>query len=131
MEDSQKQNKEVCLYFQTRDELTKVNIQKVVYFEADGNYTKVFFVNGCNILILTSLTNIEKLLDETLVNKVHPFIRIGKRYVINTHYIFNLNVVRQKMVLTDCVHSVVYTLCISKEALKKIKQLFVENKLWK
>ena len=124
-------NSGTILYFQTRDELTKVEIQKVVFFESDGNYTKVSFVNGCSVLVLTSLSNIEKLLDERLAGKVQPFIRIGKRYVINSKFIFNINVQRQKLILTDCVHSTVYTLNVSKEALKTIKNLFTEKVLWK
>ena len=119
------------LYFQTRDELTKIEIQKVVYFESDGNYTKVSFVNGCNILVLTSLSNIEKLLDDRLAGKVQPFIRIGKRYVINSKFIFNINIQRQRLILTDCVHPTIYTLNVSKEALKSIKNLFTEKTLWK
>lgn len=131
MEQNQSKSHETCLFFQTRDELTKVEIQKVVYFESEGNYTKVSFINGCNILVLTSLTNIERLLDERLAGRIHPFIRIGKRYVINTRYIFNINIQHQKLILTDCIHPVIYTLSISKEALKNIKNLFVEKSLWK
>lgn len=124
-------NPGMFLYFQTRDELTKVEIQKVVYFESDGNYTKVSFINGCTILVLMSLSNIEKLLDERLAGKVQPFIRIGKRYVINSKFIFNINLLRQKLILTDCVHPTIYTLSVSKEALKNIKNLFTEKTLWK
>ena len=42
---------EPCLIFHTRDEMTKVRLDKVVYFEADGNYTTVVFVNGYLSLI--------------------------------------------------------------------------------
>lgn len=120
-----------CLFFQTRDELTKVELQKVVFFEADGNYSKVSFINGNSVLVLTNLANIEKLLEEQLAGRVQPFIRIGKRYVINAKYIFNINVLRQRLVLTDCVSPTVYTLSISKEALKNIKSLYIEKALWK
>lgn len=127
----QQSNNETCLFFQTRDELTRVELRKVVFFESDGNYTKICFINGYSTLVLTSLANIEKLLDEKLAGKVLPFIRIGKRYVINSSYIFNINVLRQKLILTDCVNPTVYTLSISKEALKSIKNLYVDNSLWK
>lgn len=127
----QQSNNDTCIFFQTRDELTKVELRKVVFFESDGNYTKICFINGHSTLVLTNLANIEKLLDEKLAGKVQPFIRIGKRYVINSSYIFNINVLRQKMILTDCVNPTVYTLSISKEALKNIKNLYVDNSLWK
>lgn len=127
---TQSPNQDTCLFFQTRDELTKVELRKVVFFESDGNYTKVSFINGTTIMVLTSLAHIEQLIDERLAGKVQPFIRIGKRYVINSRYIFNINVLRQKMILTDCINPTVYTLSISKEALKNIKNLYIEKQLW-
>lgn len=34
------------LLFSTRDELTRIRLERVMYFEADANYTKVVFSNG-------------------------------------------------------------------------------------
>ena len=34
------------LLFNTRDELLRVSLKHVVYFEADGNYTHIHFTNG-------------------------------------------------------------------------------------
>ena len=33
------------LYFNTRDELNRIDVAKIVYFEADGNYTDIVMVN--------------------------------------------------------------------------------------
>ena len=132
MEDTQKTDKErVCIFFQTRDELVKVEIPKVIFFKSDGNYTKVTFANGCETTVLTSLANIETLLDERLAGRVKPFIRIGKSFIVNTAYIFHINIPRQRLVLTDCINPTVYTLTIGREALKAIKQLYIEKSLWK
>lgn len=122
---------DTCLYFQTRDELVKVELRKVIFFESDGNYTKVHFANGCSATILMSLGSIEQLIDERLKGRVRPFIRIGRRFVINTVYIFHINVLKQQLILTDCVSPTVYTLTVSKEALKTIKNLYIEKSLWK
>ena len=67
------------LLFNTRDELVRVSLRHVIYFEADGNYTQIFFKNGQKVTILYSLAKLEALLDETLRGKKQPFIRIGKR----------------------------------------------------
>lgn len=119
------------LFFQTRDELVKVDVCHVVFFKSDGNYTKIAFINGCETTVLTSLTNIESLLEEKLTGRIKPFIRIGKSYIVNMEYIFHINIPRQRLILTDCCSPAVFTLTVGKEALKTIKQLYIEKSLWK
>ena len=117
-----------CLYFNTRDELTRINLNDVAYFEADGNYTHIMLSNGCKATILISLSAIEHLIDNELKGQVKPFIRIGKSYIVNSSFIFQINVLKQKLVLTNVVSSHVFTLNISKEALKNLKDLYTQKK---
>ncbi len=116
------------LLFNTRDELTRVNLNEVAYFEADGNYTHICFSNGCKTTILVSLGGIEHLIDNVLKAQVKPFIRIGKSYIVNSAFIFQINVLRQKLLLTNFKTQNVYTLSISKDALKKLKELYTNKK---
>lgn len=118
---------DINLYFNTRDELIKVKLDRVVYFEADSNYCHVYFVNGAKATLLTSLANIETLLNERLKENVPTFIRIGKRYIINIQYIFQINIQRQRLLLSDLHSPTVYELSISKEALKNLKQLYTNQ----
>lgn len=46
------------VFFNTRDEMVKVKLDKVAYFEADSNYSHVVFVNGAKATLLTSSKNI-------------------------------------------------------------------------
>ena len=115
------------LLFNTRDELTKVDLEHVVFFEADGNYTHVIFSNGCKTMLLISLTEIEHLIDDVLKGQVQPFIRIGKRYIVNSRFIFQINVLKQKLSLTNFNTPHVFTLSISKEALKNLKNLYAKK----
>lgn len=119
------------ILFQTRDELINVDLAKVVYFEADGNYTKVVFKNNLSVVVLTNLGNVEKLLDDVLKGKLYSFVRIGRQYIINSKMIFKIDIPHQRLVLTDCVNPTVFTLSASKEALKNLKTLYVEQNLWK
>ena len=112
------------LYFNTRDELIKVDLKYVMYFESDGNYTHVHFTNGCEAMLLISLTHLEELIDNKLKGSGQPFIRIGKKYIVNSLFIFHINVPKQQLVLTDFLHTGCKTLAISKEALKQIKNLY-------
>lgn len=116
---------ETTLYFNTRDELVKVRLDKVSYFEADSNYCHVHFVNGAKATMLTSLVGIENLIKSQIsVPAAHPFIRIGKKYIVNQKYIFQINIPRQRIVLTDFESPVIHEIAVSKEALKKLKQLY-------
>lgn len=118
---------ETTLFFNTRDELIKVKLDRVAYFEADSNYCHVVFINGARATVLTSLVNIETLLDERFRGESPLFIRIGKRYIINRLFIFQINIQRQKLILSDFVSPAIFELNISKEALKNLKQLYSTN----
>lgn len=60
--------------------ITVINIDKIVYCEADSNYTWIHLYNS-NLLVSKSLKHIESQLPKSL------FIRIHKSYLINTDYI--------------------------------------------
>lgn len=112
------------LLFSTRDELTRIRLERVMYFEADANYTKVVFSNGVTATLLTSLVHLEKLIAGVLIEKNSIFVRIGKRYIINSAYLFRINVLRQRLVLSDLASPYTATLSVSKDALRKLKALY-------
>lgn len=112
------------LLFSTRDELTRIRLEKVMYFEADANYTRVVFVNGLTAMLLTSLVHLEELISGVLIEKNSIFVRIGKRYIINSAYLFQINVLRQRLVLSDMTSTFTATLSVSKDALRKLKALY-------
>lgn len=128
---SQLKASNTVLFFNTRDELVKVKMDKVAYFEADANYCHVYFINGAKATLLTSLVNIEKLISEGFKEDSASFIRIGKKHIVNSRYIFLINTQRQRLSLTDFISPSVFELSISKEALKKLKQLYTDKGQWK
>ena len=118
---------ETTLFFNTRDEMIKVRLERVAYFEADSNYCHVIFINGAKATLLTSLVNIEKLLVERVAEDNPMFIRIGKKYIVNRRYIFQINVPHQRLILTDYITKGVLEISISKDALKNLKHLYTNN----
>ena len=112
------------LLFSTRDELTRIRLERVMYFEADANYTKVVFSNGVTATLLTSLVHLEKLIAGVLIEKNSIFVRIGNRYIINSAYLFQINVLRQRLVLSDLASPYTATLSVSKDAVRKLKALY-------
>lgn len=115
------------LLFNTRDELVRVSLRHVVYFEADGNYTHIFFANGQKASVLYSLAKLETLLDEKLQGKKQPFIRIGKKYIINSACVFQINTLKHKLILANFDTSNVFSISVSKEALKSLKELYKQK----
>lgn len=115
------------LLFNTRDEMLRVSLKHVVYFEADGNYTHIHFSNGAKATLLYSLSKMEQVIDEKLKGQLQPFIRIGKRYIVNSSCIFQINILKQKLLLTSFDTPQLFTLTVSKDALKSLKDLYTKK----
>lgn len=115
--------KAVYLYLNSRDELLRIDISKIVYFEADGNYTNIVLANQLRGVVCMNLARMQEMLSERLKEQASIFARVGKRHIINHTYVYQINVLRQKLVLSDG-ERFAFSLDISKEALKKLKELY-------
>lgn len=116
------------LYFNTRDELNRIDVSKIVYFEADGNYTNIMMVNKLHASIGMNLGEMEKALAEQLGPDDRTFMRIGKRFIINMQYIYQINVLKQHLILSDYDHFS-FQVAISKDALRKVKDLMLQTRI--
>lgn len=112
------------LYLNSRDELYRLDISKIVYFEAEGNYTNFVMSNKLKGAVCMNLSQMRHVIDASLKETATVFARIGKRYIVNMNYIYHINVLRQKLTLSDG-EMFAYQIDISKEALKKLKELYV------
>ena len=111
----------------TRDSVVKIDSSKIVYFESDGNYTTIMTINKYKTMIGLNLGNVEDELKRQLGTQARYFVRLGKRHVINQYYFHSMNVLKQQLVLSDSDRFVL-TLSISREALKKFKSEFFDEK---
>lgn len=116
------------LHFNSRDEFHRIDISKIVYFQSNGNYTDIILTNKVRVVIGISLVKLETYLSETLKEKARCFIRVGKCCIINTDYILSINTIGQSLTLTDYNQSSI-KISISKEALKKLKNIMVTSVL--
>lgn len=112
------------LYLNSRDELYKIDISKIVYFEADGNYTNIVLCNKVKGTVCMNLAQMQLLLSKNLKESASRFARIGKRFIVNLDYVYQISVLKQKLVLSDG-NVFAFQLNISKEALKKLKEMYV------
>lgn len=112
------------LYLNSRDEFLRIKTDSIVYFESDGNYTNIILANKMKCSVCMNLAQMQKLLSENLKERASIYARIGKCYIVNLNYVYQINVLRQKLVLTDG-HHFSYQIEVSKEALRKLKELYV------
>lgn len=117
------------IIFNTRDELIKVDIDKMIYAMAEDNYVHLFFRNGQSVMVTTTLQSLEQLILSVIAkNKKCVYTRIGRKYIVNNSYIMQINTLKQQLVLSDMDVIKPITLNVSKEALKVLKSTITENK---
>lgn len=116
------------IYFNSRDSLLRLDISKITYFEGDGNYTYLITTNKMKACLSMNLAHTEEALANQLGEQANRFMRIGKRYIVNMEYIFKVDILKQRLVLSDNLNFI-YQLDISKEALKNVKELIVKTRI--
>ena len=116
------------IYFNSRDKLIRIEVQKIVYFEGDGNYTYIVTANKHKVCITLNLTHTEEALAAQLGDNAKQFMRIGKRFIVNMNYIYQVDIQKQVLMLSDC-ERFLFQLPVSKEALKTVKELVIRTKI--
>ena len=96
------------------------------YLGDDGNYTGFTLCNGQKGSVCMNLAQMQKLIAENLSDSAATFARIGKRHIINMNYVFHISLLKQRLTLSDGA-SFAYDLDISKEALKKLKDIYTTS----
>ncbi len=112
------------VFFNSRDELQRIEVSKIVYLEADGNYTDIVMVNKLRAAVCMNLGEMEKALATQIGDESKHFMRIGKRFIVNLRYVYSINVLKQQLVLSDYDHFA-FQISISKDALRKMKELML------
>lgn len=116
------------IIFNTRDELIKVDIDKMIYAMAEDNYVHLFFRNGQSAMVSTTLQSLEQLILSVIArNKKGIYTRIGRRYIVNNNYITQINILKQQLILSDLDVIEPIVLKVPKEALKVLKQTITET----
>ncbi|MBR5728612.1 MAG: LytTR family transcriptional regulator [Prevotella sp.] len=116
------------IYFNSRDKLIRLDVEKIVYFEGDGNYTYLVTANKQKVCLTINLAHTEEALASQLGDNAKRFMRIGKRFIINMNYIYQVDIQKQILMLSDC-ECFLFQLPVSKEALKAVKELVIHTKI--
>ena len=116
------------VYFNSRDKLIRLDIQKIVYFEGDGNYTYIVTANKQKVCVTMNLSHTEEALASQLGDTARQFMRIGKRFIVNMNYIYQIDIQKQTLMLSDC-ERFLFQMPVPKEALKAVKELVIKAKI--
>ena len=114
------------LYLNSRDEFLRIDISRIVYFEADGNYTRIVISNGLVGMVCMSLAKMEQYVGSIARKNGLSLARIGKRYIVNLSYVFRINILQQELILSD-QRSFSYTLNLSRDALKNLRDVMTAS----
>ena len=116
------------LLFNTRDQLLRLDISRVVYFEADGNYTHVVAMNKLKSTIGATLARTETALAQQLGEQARRFMRVGKRFIVNLDFVYSVDLAHQRLVMSDMA-TFAFQLPVSKDALRRMRELIVEARV--
>lgn len=101
-------------------ELLRVPAERLVYVEADGNYSIVVTQDGRRAMVSFQLGQIEDLIADRLGDEGVQFVRLGRGLIINTEFVYSIDISKQTVVLSDC-HKFYQELTASREVLVKLK----------
>ncbi|GBU07472.1 hypothetical protein AwDysgo_08030 [Bacteroidales bacterium] len=112
---------EKFLIFKTRDELIRIQIDKILYFEADRNYTKLILSSGIQFVFSVNIGKIEEILAKQIQSYSNVLLRVGKSHIINKMHILQINIPKTKLVFTG-LDGKAKELIVPKEPLKVLKE---------
>lgn len=111
----------ICL--NTRDELIIIDLNKVAFMRADGNYTNIMYIDGQAVVLSLGLSKVENLVGQAYPKGTKsPFVRMGRSMVINQSYLNRINILKQKLYLYDYENHV-YSLTVPKPLLKEYREI--------
>lgn len=107
--------------------LVRVAVPDVAYISSDGSYSTMVLTDGRKHVFSFNLSTFEKLLESQLGLESQIFIRLGKSLIINSNYIYCINIPSQELILSSDKMAEWFTLNASRDALKSLKSMIEEN----
>lgn len=115
------------LLIHTVNEAYSFQPDQVICIEADGNYCNLHLSNGNEYLLSFQLGQVESIIKEQLSYTNHSFVRVGKSLIINMDELTCVNITKQTLEMNQpSGEKLLFN--ASREALKKLMNLLIENK---
>ena len=115
------------LLIHTVNEAYSFHPDQVICIEANGNYCNLHLSNGNEYLLSFQLGQVESIIKEELSYTNHSFVRVGKSLIINMDEVTCVNITKQTLEMNQpSGEKLLFN--ASREALKKLMNLLIENK---
>lgn len=115
------------LLIHTVNEAYSFQPDQVICIEADGNYCNLHLSNGNEYLLSFQLGQVESIIKEQLSYTNHSFVRVGKSLIVNMDELICVNITKQTLEMNQpSGEKLLFN--ASREALKKLMNLLIENK---
>lgn len=92
------QDNSLCL--SAHDELYRIDLNQVLYMQADDHYTEVYYASGIHFMVPFGLVKIEALINNMPEARLFHR-RLGRKYIVNTQRIFRINTTKEMLYLND------------------------------
>lgn len=99
-------------------ELYVIDLDSILYLEADDHYTHVYYTSGTHFMVPFGMAKVEAAVAGRLGEGAF-IVRLGRKYMVNTRRIFHINTIKQVAVLTDD-HGSSVTLHLPKHVLRAL-----------
>lgn len=101
-------------------ELLRIPSDRLVYISADGNYSYVVTQDNRSKMVSFQLGQLEDLIGDQLGDSGNNFIRLGRGLIINSNFVYSIDIAKQQLILSDCLDCY-HELSASREVLIKLK----------
>lgn len=109
-----------CIIISKGTELLRIPAEYLMFVSSDGNYSNITTEDGRTKLVTLQLGQIEDILQEQLSDADSNFLRLGRSLIINTNYIYFIDISKQELILSNCKGSY-HILSASREVLIKLR----------
>ena len=101
-------------------ELLRIPARRLVFISSEGNYSNVVTLDNRKRLVTYQLGQLEDMIADQLGDRGSNFLRLGRSLIINTDYIYVIDIAKQQLILSDCA-GCYHELSASREVLIKLK----------
>lgn len=110
--------------FNTRDDLTAIDLDTVAVIQANGNYSRILTSYRKEIMLTFGISKVWEAMEAVKVPKPR-FIRLGRSIIVNHSFIQHIDLLKQ--VLTLSCYGNEIKLHLTKNALKAYKIAIVQT----
>lgn len=112
------------LYFNTRDDLTAIDVDSIAVVQANGNYSRIVTSYCKEIMLTTGISKVWAVI-ETVKDSKPKFVKLGRSIIVNHSFLQRIDLLKQVLILSCYGHEI--KLSLNKKTLKTYKIAIAES----